>query len=133
MRVFLHILSLAFDLIFFLILAFIIAGIAGNESAFLPIILASGGLVVPLCFLRRSRLSQRRHWQIPIISSIGNAIVLPRIKRMWSSQRTDSDSTRTCSYCHRTISADAKYCRFCLTTVGEVPLQHEPEKFSASL
>jgi hypothetical protein len=86
-----RVLSLAFDLMLFSSLAFLVVGFAGNEFAFLPVIFALGGIIVQAFFLRRFRSSQRLA------------------------------ETKTCRYCDRAISVDAKICRFCLTEVDESP------------
>jgi hypothetical protein len=102
-----RLLSLAFDLLFFSSLAFLVVGFAVNDFAFLPIIFALGGVIVQAFFLRRFRLSQRRHLRIPLIGSIGKTTTLAE--------------TKICQYCDRAISADAKICRFCLSGVYESP------------
>ena|ERR1700730_2509647 len=100
-----RVLSLAFDLMFFSSFAFLIVGFAGNEFAFLAIIIfALGGIIVQAFFLRRFRLSQRRHLYIPLMGSIHKAT-----------------KTKICGYCDRAISADAQICRYCLTRVDEYP------------
>jgi hypothetical protein len=100
-----RVLSLAFDLLFFSSLAFLVVGFAANELAFLPIIFALGGVIVQAVFLRRFRSSQRRRLRIPLIGSIGRT--------------TDLAETKICQYCDRAISVDAKMCRFCLTEIDE--------------
>jgi hypothetical protein len=52
-------LSLAFDLMLFSSLAFLVVGFAGDEFAFLPIIFAFGGTIVQAFLLRRFRVNQR--------------------------------------------------------------------------
>ena len=98
-------LSLAFDLMLFSSLAFLVVGFAGDEFAFLPIIFALGGTIVQGFFLRRFRVSQRWFFRIPLIGSVGKTAALAQ--------------TKNCRYCSRTISADAKICRFCLTGADE--------------
>ena len=100
-----RVLSLAFDLMLFSSLAFLVVGFAGNEFAFLPVIFALGGIIVQAFFLRRFRSIQRRHLRIPRIISIGKAPALAE--------------TKICQYCDRAISVDAKICRFCLTEIDE--------------
>lgn len=100
-----RVLSLAFDLMLFSSLAFLVVGFAGNESAFLLIIFALGGIIVQVFFLRRFRSSQRRRLRIPLIGSIGKTIA----------------ETKICQYCDRAIAVDAKICRFCLTEIDERP------------
>jgi hypothetical protein len=85
-------LSLAFDLMLFSSLAFLVVGFAGDEFAFLPIIFAFGGAIVQAFFLRRFTVNQR-------------SAALAQ--------------TKNCRYCNRAISADAKICRFCLTEADE--------------
>jgi hypothetical protein len=100
-----RVLSLAFDLMLFSSLAFLVVGFAGTEFAFLPIIFALGGVIVQAFFLRRFRSSQRRHLRIPPIGSTGKTTALAE--------------TKICQYCDRAISVDAKICRFCLTEIDE--------------
>jgi hypothetical protein len=87
-------LSLAFDLMLFSSLAFLVVGFAGDEFAFLPIIFAFGGTIVQAFFLRRFRVNRRS---------------------------AASAQTKNCGYCNRAISVDAKICRFCLTGADEYP------------
>jgi hypothetical protein len=102
-----RVISIAFDLMLFSSLAFLIVGFAGNDFAFLPVIFALGGVIVQAFFLRRFRLSQRRRLRIPLIGSIGKTIALAE--------------TKICQHCNRAISVDAKICRFCLTEIDERP------------
>jgi len=76
-----QVLSLLFDLMLFSSLSFLLMGLSGIETT---VVLAVGGLVVPLCLVYRSKLRR-------------------------------PPAEITCMHCGRTISADSKFCRYCLT------------------
>ena len=100
-----RVLSLAYDILFFSSLAILIVGFAGNE-VLLSIIFALAGIIQQAFFLRRFRSKERWHRWIPFIGPVGTATALAK--------------TKNCRSCERTISADAKICRYCLTSVDEV-------------
>jgi hypothetical protein len=98
------VLSLAFDLMFFLSLAYLLIGFAGFEPI---IVVGLGGLLVPLCFMYRAKSRQPEPRNISTGSGLISFLRRKAIKEI------------TCPECHRTLPADTKICRYCLANVEQ--------------
>src|SRR5262249_33194806 len=99
-----QVLSLAFDLMFFLSLAYLFIGFAGFEPI---IVVGLSSLLVPLCLMYRAK-SRRRE---PRNISTGSRLI-PFLRRKAAKEIT-------CHECQRTLPADAKICRYCLANVEQ--------------
>jgi hypothetical protein len=93
-------LSLVIDILLFSALAILLAGWLGHELLWFSISLALAGVIAQALFLRRFRA--RKGW--PFMASA-----------------TAPPDTKVCASCNRSISADAKFCRYCLAGMDEQP------------